>query len=198
MTPTVNAAVIIRPSILCQRQVEKMNLEADSLIDALHDTGPFEPLADKLQLFGQFVGAWDLEWHGQDGEGRDVVVAGELHFGWILGGRAVQDVWKVPKNPADAPAGLGGFHGTTIRFYDPKIDAWRSTWINPRAGRVSLFIGKPAPDGIYLTCTDTDRKPERWSFHDITPTSFRWVGEYSEDGGKTWIQDEEMLATRRA
>jgi hypothetical protein len=173
-----------------------MNLEAGPLVEVLHDSGPFEPLADKLHLFGQFVGAWDLEWRGQDKDGRDMVVAGELHFGWILGGRAVQDVWRVPKNPADAPAGLGGFYGTTIRFYDPKIDAWRSTWMNP-PGRVSRFIGRPDEDGIVLECIDTDRAPERWSFRDITPNSFRWVGEASSDGGKTWVQDEEMLATRR-
>jgi hypothetical protein len=23
------------------------------------------------------------------------------------------------------------FHGSTIRFYDPGIDAWRPTWIEP-------------------------------------------------------------------
>jgi hypothetical protein len=168
----------------------------DALTEALHDTEPYAPLADGLRLFGQFVGAWDLEWRGENGEGREIVVPGEVIFGWILGGRAIQDVWRVPKDPADAP-GMGGFYGTTIRFYDPRISAWRSTWINPSAGRVSRFIGRPDADGIVLEMTDTDRTPERWSFRDITPTSFRWVGEASSDGGKTWVQDEEMLARRR-
>jgi len=166
------------------------------LIAALHGPGPYGSLADELALFGQFVGAWDLEWRGQDRDGKDVVVPGEVVFGWVLDGRAVQDVWRVPLDPADAH-GMGGFHGTTIRFYDPKISAWRSTWINPPSGRVSRFIGRADADGIVLEMLDEDRAPERWRFRDITPTSFRWVGEVSTDGGKTWIQDEEMLARRR-
>lgn len=173
-----------------------MTTDTDPLTAVLHATGPDERHAEELMLFGQFVGAWDLEWHGKNREGRDVVVAGEVIFGWILGGQAVQDVWRVPTDPLDAP-GMGGFQGTTIRFYDPEISAWRSTWIKPRANRVSRFIGRSNANGIVLELIDTDIEPERWSFRDITPSSFRWVGEVSHDGGKTWVQDEVMLARRR-
>lgn len=173
-----------------------MTIEIDALPAALHEDGPDEALADKLQLFGRFIGAWDLEWRGAGPDGREIVVPGELHFGWILGGRAIQDVWRVPVNPADAP-GMSGFHGTTIRFYDPKIDAWRSTWINPRQGTVRRFIGRPDPDGITLECIEPDRTPERWCFRDITPNSFRWISESSSDGGATWVLEETMLARRR-
>ena len=38
---------------------------------------------------------------------------------------------------------LLAFHGSTIRFYDPSIDAWRSTWIEPVNGRVLRFVGAP-------------------------------------------------------
>jgi hypothetical protein len=167
----------------------------DELVRALHAVGPFEGLSDNLRLFGQFAGTWDLEWHGQDSAGREVVVPGELHLGWILDGRAVQDVWRVPVDPADAQ-GMRGFHGTTIRFYDPAIGAWRSTWIDPLNGRVIQFIGRPDDGGIVLTEIDEDPH-ERWSFRDITADSFRWVGESSSDGGRAWVQYEEMLARRR-
>jgi hypothetical protein len=33
----------------------------EAMIDALRATGPRPDLADKLQLFGQFVGSWDLD-----------------------------------------------------------------------------------------------------------------------------------------
>ncbi len=172
-----------------------MALKGDPLAGVLHAVSAYEPYAEKLQLFGRFVGAWDLVWHGPNRAGERLAVPGELHFGWILGGRAVQDVWRVPLDPADAP-GMRGFHGTTIRFYDPEIDAWRSTWIDPLNGRVMRFIGRPDGDGIVLTSIETDVH-ERWSFRDITPDSFRWTGEASGDGGRTFEQYEEMRATRR-
>jgi hypothetical protein len=41
-------------------------------------------------------------------------MAGELRFGWVLGGRALQDIWKVPASAGPAP-GLRPFYGTTLR-----------------------------------------------------------------------------------
>ncbi len=120
---------------------------------------------------------------------------GQLSFGWILGGRAIQDVWRVPIDAGDAPS-MRGFYGTTVRFYDPAIAAWRSTWLDLLNGRVLRFIGRPVPDGIELTGLDDDPK-ERWSFRDITRDSFRWTGEMSRDGGRTREQYEEMRARRR-
>lgn len=169
--------------------------QEDALVDALHASTAYEPLAEPLQLFGQFIGAWDLEWHGLDRSGSSIVVKGELHFGWILDGRAVQDVWRVPVDPNDATR-MRGFHGTTIRFYDPRIGAWRSTWLDPLNGRVRRFVGRLVDNAIVLEGLDEDPR-ERWSFRDITPNSFRWTGEQSTDGGHTWTIDDEMFARRR-
>ena len=41
------------------------------------------------------------------------------------------------------------------------------------------------------------RRRERWSFTDITPDSFLWLGEVSFDDGITWFLEQEMRATRR-
>jgi len=165
------------------------------VIELLRAPGPFPPLAGELRLFGQFVGAWDLEWHGRDTSGNPIVVPGELSFGWILGGRAIQDVWRVPLDPADG-ARMRAFHGTTIRFYDPQLGAWRSTWLDPLNSRVRRFIGRAEGDTIVLEGLDDDPR-ERWSFRDITPERFRWRGERSPDGGRTWVLDDEMIARRR-
>jgi hypothetical protein len=168
----------------------------NGLIEALHVTGPVGEHVDELMLFGQFVGSWALQWSGTDAEGRPAAMTGELHFGWVLGGRAVQDVWIVPGRgqPGEGQAPLG-FHGSTIRFYDPAIAAWRSTWIEPVNGRVRRFIGRPT-GGDILLISDEDEPQLRWRFTDITPDSFRWRAEISRDRGVTWHFDEEMLATR--
>jgi len=92
---------------------------------------------------------------------------------------------------------MRAFHGTTIRFYDSQIGAWRSTWIDPLNGRVRRFIGRSEAGIIVLDGLDEDPK-ERWSFRDITPDSFLWRGESSTDGGRSWSIEDEMLARRRA
>ncbi len=161
------------------------------LISALHVGGPTGAHADKLMLFGQFVGSWHLDWTGAS----SAKATGELHFGWVLGGRAVQDVWIVPGlDQPRAPASVA-FHGSTIRFYDPAIDAWRSTWIEPINARVRRFIGRPEGPDIVLV-SDEDEVSLRWRFSDIRPSSFAWRGETSRDHGVSWALDEEMFATR--
>ena len=170
----------------------------DGLVEALHVSGPAGRDADQLQLFGQFIGSWDIAWSGLDAAGRTHTARGELHFGWVLGGRAVQDVWIVPgRGEPGAGRPPLAFHGSTIRFYDASIGAWRSTWIDPVNGRVRRFVGRPAGAEIVLI-SDEDDPQLRWRFTDIRPDSFTWRGEISRDGGATWAQDEEMRITRRA
>jgi len=167
-----------------------------ALVDAIAADGPLPELADELQLFGRFVGSWRLGWRGMHGAGAGLQLTGELHFGWVLGGRAVQDVWIVPSPwpAAGLPPGVG-FHGSTLRFFDPALGAWRSTWIEPVNGRVRRFVGRPDGADISLV-SDEDAPALRWRFTDITPTSFTWIGEISHDGGQTYVRDEEMRATR--
>jgi hypothetical protein len=169
----------------------------DGLAEALHVSAARPERADDLRLFGQFIGSWDIRWSGLDSDGRPARVRGELHFGWVLGGRAIQDIWIVPgrNEPGEGKPPLA-FHGSTLRFYDASIDAWRSTWIEPVNGRVRRFIGRQIDDEIVLV-SDDDDPPLRWRFTDITPDAFCWRGETSRDSGGTWTLDEEMLISRR-
>ncbi len=102
------------------------------LLEALHIEGHAGPDAERLALYGQFIGSWDITWAGLGADGRAVTARGELHFGWVLGGRAVQDVWIVPGRGVrgELPAALA-FHGSAVRFYDPAIAASQCTWIDP-------------------------------------------------------------------
>jgi len=157
-------------------------------IEGLGADGPDSKFKDELMLFGQFVGDWEIvKARYVQGDGSWVEMSGEVHFGWVLGGLAIQDVWMGHRLGAEK---LGMF-GTTIRFYDPKIGAWRSTWLSPMNGLVQLFIGKKVGDKIVLELQNPVKYPERWVFSEISSESFRWHAEETHDG-KNWILTEEM------
>jgi hypothetical protein len=79
----------------------------------------------KWRFFGKFVGSWDIEWHGTGPDGEPVIASGELHVGWILNARSVQDVWRMPLNDPGLATSHSGFFGSTLRFYEP-VRAWQS------------------------------------------------------------------------
>jgi hypothetical protein len=123
---------------------------------------------------------------------------GEWHFAWVLEGRAVQDVWIVPPR-AERPHEIDPYeYGTTLRFYDPRIDAWRSTWIGPVKGLVIPFIARQVSSEIVLEGHNPEGLPIRWIFSEITPHSFRWRSNVSKDGGQSWQGIQEMGVRRTA
>ena len=144
---------------------------------------------EKMMLFGQFVGDWEIvEARYLQADGSWVRMKGEVHFGWILGGTAVQDVWMGCREGS----GKMVLFGTTVRVFDSKIDAWRSTWLSPIKGLVRTFIAKKVGDEIVLESKTAEGYPEKWIFSEITATSFRWHSEETHDNGKTWLLTEEM------
>ncbi|HEX3196877.1 MAG TPA: hypothetical protein VHR39_04905 [Propionibacteriaceae bacterium] len=169
-----------------------------AMIAALQSPGPRPELAEHLQLFGQFVGSWDLERTSYAPDGTTATVPGEWHFGWVLDGRAVQDVWICPpRGLRDEPITPPGEWGTVIRFYDARIDAWRATWVGPASGAMYSFIAREEGDEIILRGHDEDGNPMRWIFSDVRADAFQWRSEVSADGGATWRLTIEMRVRRR-
>jgi hypothetical protein len=179
-----------------ESSLQESDIHANSaLSEALYAQVPAAAHVAELMTFGQFVGRWDLAITSYLDDGRTSTMSGEVHFGWILDGAAVQDVWIAPNRGESAPAGVAGFHGTTIRFWDPGLDGWRSIWIDPMNARVRQFIGRREGADIVLLSTNDDPWLQ-WSFTDVAPSTFRWLGQRSDDRGETWRLEEEMVATR--
>jgi hypothetical protein len=162
-------------------------------IDGLVTNGPSRRYANRLKLFGQFVGDWEIvSTRGRHPKGVRFNSGGEVHFGWVLGGMAVQDVWMTYSTKIRKAVPVG----TTIRVYDPKINAWHCTWISVIRRTVRTLLGRKVGTEIVLESEERGN-PERWIFSDITPISFRWHSEESHDNGKTWVVTEEMKMNRR-
>ena len=170
-------------------------------LEALGADGPSADRAGKMDLYGRFVGSWDLDVTQIAEDGRARRRKGEWHFGWALEGRAVQDVWIVPPRGElrhdDAVANLNSY-GSTLRVYDPRIDAWQIQWTDPVAQNYLTMIGRAQGDDIVQLGTRPDGDLLRWSFLEIMPNSFLWRGEISADDGVSWRVNTEFTARRRS
>ena len=70
------------------------------LAEALHAAGRHPALADQSHLFDRFIGTWDTEYTKLDEDGQvRQRFAGEVVFGWIIDGQAMQDVWDQRRGP---------------------------------------------------------------------------------------------------
>ena len=178
-----------------------MTDDARTFINVLHADGPAPERAGKLDLYGQFVGDWetDIITHAPDGARHRG--CGEIHFGWVLQGRAIQDVWMIPRLHERRPDGpimpvAGNWYGTTLRVYDPSLDAWRIFWLDPATNFFCQQIGKAVGPDIVQEGTMESGSRSRWRFTNVTPRSFHWLGETSTDDGASWRLLVEVLARR--
>ena len=159
-----------------------------SFTTALVAAGPAADRAAQMALYGRFVGRWEMDATVHADDGGVHRGAGEIHFAWALEGRAIQDVWILP----------GVFYGTTLRVYDPGIGAWHILWSDPVRQYYTRQIGRAEGRDIVQLGKADDGTDIRWSFRDITPNAFRWLGERSEDGGANWRLEAEFHARRSA
>lgn len=174
-----------------------------SFADVLHSAAPAPDRADKMKLYAFLVGRWetDLVAHAEDGTKHRS--RGEIHAGWVLEGRAIQDVWMTPPRAGRDPAKplpalpvTGAWYGTTLRVYDPKLDAWHILWSDPATQVFTRQIGRAEGAEIVQIGSVGPGVKLRWRFTEITANSFRWLGEISRDDGKTWRLQVEVFARR--
>jgi hypothetical protein len=165
-------------------------VSAQTRFPALLASGPAAQYRDKLMLFGQFVGDWEFDGIEYHADGSRVTDKGQIEFAWVLEGRAVQDVW-IEHERSD---GKTKTYGTTIRVYDPKMDAWRIIWVDPPTGSLQTMIARKMGDQIVLEGKDWDSNAIRWIFSDIKPDSFHWRGERLVGG--SWRVYEECFPHR--
>jgi hypothetical protein len=162
---------------------------AQDTFPALLTDKPAKENRDKLMLFGQFIGSWSYEGTEYRANGTRAADKGEVHFHWILQGRAVQDVWR-DKTPGEASP----IYGTTIRFYDPKNDSWKVTWIEPARSIVLPMTGRKVGSEIVMEATTSSGSVIHWIFSGIQRNSFRWRAERLVGGH--WQVYEEVFAKR--
>jgi len=171
-----------------------------SFAEVLHAGGPDPAFASELELYAWLVGRWDFDVETILEDGTTNRGSGEIHAGWVLEGRAIQDVWMIPRlrdrQPGIAPLpGAGNWYGTTLRIYDPTLKAWRILWNDPATNFFTQQIGRAQRKDIVQIGQDPRGGSMRWVFSEIKPDSFHWSAEHAADDNN-WRREVEVHARR--
>src|SRR2546430_10680631 len=104
----------------------------DAMIAALASANPNPSMGDEAQTFDRLVGTWDAEFTFFRDDGTVFHKKGELLFGWIMDGRAIQDLWIGYPTENQKERTIR----TTIRFFDTALKQWRVVFLNPQSNYV--------------------------------------------------------------
>ena len=184
-------------SHVAKREHREERMDARSLL--LAAPGRSHEIPESADAYGWLVGSWELDIHIYWAvDVRAKGLKGEAHFGWALEGRAIQDIWIMPRL-AERTSNLDkhmNMYGTTLRVWDPAIQAWRITWINPAGDHREEQIGRWSGKDVVQVGMRPDWTPTRWTFSEITADSFHWTGEAMNPDGRTWKLEGDFRVTR--
>ena len=116
-------AIAVLPGTLAAQAANPKGADARGDIFAvLPARGPHPSLGHHADLFGRFVGTWDADYSfiAEDGSVRHK--RGEVLFGWVLDGHALQDIFlSYPESGSDERKMVTGLR-----------------WVDPRTGRCAV------------------------------------------------------------
>jgi hypothetical protein len=164
------------------------------MINVLGSADANPSIGEEAKTFDRLVGTWDADFTFYRADGSVFHKKGELLFGWVMDGHAVQDLWIGYPSEGQKERTIG----TTLRFFDTALKQWRVIFVNPQFNYVVTAQGGREGDRIVLHGRDTDGLPIRWTFSEMKPDSFHWQGEKSHDNGKTWKVEEDHHMKRRS
>src|ERR1041385_17224 len=101
------------------------------MIAVLPAPGPHPSLGHHADLFGRFVGTWDADYAFIQEDGSVRRSRGEVLFGWILDGYALQDIFLGYPRPGSKEERS---MVTGVRFVDPRTDKWTVMFAAPAFG----------------------------------------------------------------
>jgi hypothetical protein len=166
-------------------------METPSFLSVLGSDAPPADRLNDMELYAWLIGSWELDTARHLGNGRVEKWSGECHFGWILEGHAIQDVWIRPRRPAPPQ-----MYGTTLRIPDTRIGGWHIIWSDPLNDEQLRQIGRAEGNDIVQLGVDARGLKVRWRYTEITPATFHWIGEEKRSETEPWRITYEHFARR--
>jgi len=172
-------------------------MSLQEMFDALVARGPNSLLAEHAGALASLIGSWTVEVFDAEGDGAKRVSDGEWHFGWVLEGRAIQDVLIVPERQhrtADLPA-KGNRYATSLRMFDPAAAIWRVISVDPVGNICLSMTSREADREIISEGEILAGNRVRFTLFDLTHDAFRAREERLSDG--EWQVTTELRAHRK-
>lgn len=196
MTP----AVVVESRFTVRRRGEPLKTTVSRLLVciALFASQVGSAQAPQQRQFDFWVGAWDvnLRVRHNDGTWHDDIQAREYSYP-LLDGKAIMELWSETSR-------VNGRQGYSIRYYRGDLDQWELwlNWPEPNQSGSSYLRGQFRHNrGEFFSDSkqnDSTTVTARYTFSDITPTSFRWDDAFTADHGATWRNAWIMEFTRTA
>ena len=158
------------------------NLRDSAFIEALHSDGPAADRADKMQLYGRFVGDWEMD---------------SVYSPARAARPAKARARSISAGPCRAAPSRtsGAFPAATLTVLDDPLEKpdvrHDAAHLRPRHRRLahhlersgqavlSRQIGRADGNDIVQQGADDNGTLARWRFTEIKPDSFHWLGERS-------------------
>lgn len=163
-----------------------MTPSSTQLSAVLLAAGPAQDRAEGMMLYGQFVGAWEGTMRYPRPDGTSLETSCEVHFGWVLEGRAVQDVWMAPARRTRKDGEPPLMYGSTLRVYDPRRDVWRITWNDPVRQVFDTMTGRKVGSDIVQDYRTEAGALREWRFTEIAADSFHWIAREAGGDPDAW------------
>ena len=150
--------------------MRETDVETALLPAGLAAPGRSAEIPESADAYGWLVGSWDLDVRNYWGDVSGLGLTGEAHFGWVLEGRAIQDVWIMPRReersgPIEKTRNM---YGTTLRVWDPAIQGWRIRFARHEKTRFTCRAFRSPPMSRQpINCARrwTVRRSCWWWFH---------------------------------
>ena len=157
-------------------------LSAEEPGQGMPPMGPPPQMKDISWLAGE----WEVDMKGRysDTSQEWLDMKGTAKYEFILGGAAVKMTYE------SSVMGMP-FSGVMLQTFDRETNQWQAIWFDNMGARLTLYNGTREDGKTVLLGEERymgEVLPSRLTTFNETPTSFDWMMESSNDGGKTfWI-----------
>lgn len=156
--------------------------------DPTQGTQGMPPMGPPQQMkeMGWLGGVWEVDMKARysDTSQQWMEMTATATYEFILGGAAM-------KMNYDGSAMGMPFSGLMLQTFDRETNQWQATWVDNMSARLTLYQGTRENGKTVLMGEERymgEVLPSRITTFNETPTSFDWMMESSNDGGKTfWL-----------
>jgi tetratricopeptide (TPR) repeat protein len=145
------------------------------------NAAPCEDSPESAQ-FDFWVGEWDV----QTPQGQH---AGNSSIQKILGSCVVLENWSG-----------GGLDGKSFNVYNRNLKQWQQYWVDS-SGRVTVYTGSVTGGEMRYVAEagpqNGTQVSRRMTFSQLGPGKVRQLGEFSNDGGKTWSVAYDLIYVKK-